>query len=778
MNKVSAADSTVAAYGSAIARFNEFQDSRNDPLFDDLTTVHVHDEHLQKLMLDFGRYLAKNDLTYGKDGKCIVASTKGDYFTKVKLALKEKFPNHAAWTIESSWYDPLKNDIEKGANRANILSTECYDSKILPFYPEVSDKYVRMKHRAAILHGNEEYATDLKSLCCLFIKQANEKVDLQGGPLQQRAWFVISMLAVGRGGEIKFQRYDEWYWDVFFEAPDATWTEIKTLTQHCMLFGPDKNSYLSDFYHAFGCFFSVENGLLRGRELDPAIHKNVVPSLHSYVNAGVAARLTKILRDHVSPALKDRTSSRSIRRGATTFLYSHEGVTEAQLNARGGWASDSNSRAYKETTPVLTIPAQNALAGWDDTQTPKYPPRLECLGSHALRAVEEFMDKLYMVDVPSFQVGGPLHPFLRACTAAMIMYHFDVANDYGPQNLVVEKVRRAATTAKICDGLRTEPVDVLRHWAGKIKADFLARNPDNLDPNMHSVKSLLVQTNRLLQRVLSEVQANRIASDGHTQTIEHLGNMTATLSHQVSNLQQGSPQRRRSPASLATSASNEGDCSGASLFIPNQVNLLQNASAAKGGSDQLVIETPAPATKRPGSPMLAIAVAQHQKKAHTFLSHSSTAELAGKSAKKTPLFQVLCDLYHRGHLKGTKETLRSISLTHLSERDKYKAAMELVECVVSDAQWIKLCTPGQSERDTIDTAKEIQFACITRLREWEEAADLRKPLENPNMARGKPYFIGLGTRVVAYKSKVGIVGHLLSKPVSGKLSSFFVKKQP
>ena len=130
-------------------------------------------------------------------------------------------------------------------------------------------------------------------------------------------------------------------------------------------------------------------------------------------------------------------------------------------------------------------------------------------------------------------------------------------------------------------------------------------------------------------------------------------------------------------------------------------------------------------------------------------------------------------------MKRTKETLRSISLTHLSEKVKYRAAIELVECVVSDQQWIELCTPGLCDGDTIVTAEGIKLACIKRLREWEEAANLRKPLDNPNMARGKTYFIGLGTRVVAYKSKVGIVGHLLSKPpVARKLSLFFFKKQP
>jgi len=552
----------------------------------------------------------------------------------------------------------------------------------------VKDEYVRMKHREAILHGDTKYAIDLRSLCCLLMKKASGKADLQGGPLQQRAWFVISMLAVGRGGEIKFQRYDEWHWDVLFEAPDATWTEIKTLTQHCMLFGPDKDSYFSDFYHAFGCFFSVENGLYRGRELDPAIHKYVFPFIHGYVNSGVAAKLTKIMRDYVSPTVKDRMSSRSIRRGATTFLYMHDGVNEAQLNARGGWASDTNSKSYKETTPALTIPAQNALAHWNDTKTPKYPPRLECLGCHVLQKLEEFMEKLYIVDVPSFQADGPLRPFLRACTASMIMYHFDVAKDDGHQNLIVEKVLKAATAAKICDGSRTDPVDVLRHWAGKIKYDFDARNPDNYDPDIHSIKTLLGQTNKLLQKVLSEVQASRITLDDHTHMIEHLGRTTATIYQTVHGLmRQESPQRRRSPGALATSVSNE---EGGNAVMPM---LPQNASAPKRPSDHLAIGAPAPATKRRSS-MKPAAVDPDRKKAPILLTHSSVAKSAGRSSKKIPLFQIMLDLYQGGHLKGTKETLRSISLAHLSEKDKYRAAMELLECVVIDAQWIELCTLG------------------------------------------------------------------------------------
>ena len=128
-------------------------------------------------MLDIGRYLANTDLTYGKDGKC--TSTKGDYFMIVKVALKEKFPDHEAWKTESSWIDALKSDIEKGANQANLLSTEFFDSKVVPFYPEVKDEYIRMKHHEVILHGDTKYAIDLRSLCCLLMKKASGKADLQ-----------------------------------------------------------------------------------------------------------------------------------------------------------------------------------------------------------------------------------------------------------------------------------------------------------------------------------------------------------------------------------------------------------------------------------------------------------------------------------------------------------------------------------------------------------------------------------------------------------------------
>ena len=764
MNRISNAPSTQGGYEAAIKRFDEFQKARNDPVFSDLKKVHVRDDHLQKLMLDFGTYLVQIDIPYAN--RVLSAETKSKYFEKLKEALKEKFPKHKAFDDER-WYTSLRKDIEKGATRTNLLSNESFENKTLPFYPLLVDTYVREKHRSLILHGDLTYASDMRSLCCLLIKAAGGPGKMvEGGPLQQRVWFVMSMLAIGRGGEIKFQRYDEWHWDELFQAIDSTWTEIKTLTQHCMLFGPDKESYLCDFFHAFGSFFSVENGLYRARELDPAIHKFVFPHLHGIQNSSVAGKLTSIMRSYLPPAVKDSISSRSIRRGATTFLSMHPSITEAELNARGCWASETNSKAYRETTPILSIPGQNALANWMDIRTIKYPPRLECLGSHTHDNLEKFMDRLYVVDVPAFGPGGTLRPFLRACTAAIIMYHFQVVKDYGPSHPLVERVVRVAEEIDLCDGALSDPSKVLRHWASKIKADFDNQNPDIIDPAQHSLQDCLKQNNVLLQKVLADNASYRITINEQQSTLDHvvrdivrLTRATEEMAHSVaSGSRERSPQRRRLPSSSAPSVANDGIASTANVTtdMMSQPNNSELTADGKRQSDQLVALAgdQAPASKRRSIPSTSL------KKNSAFLTHSSAAEAAGKSSAKTPIADVLFQLYEAKAFQGHKDRLRSISLSHFNEKDKFAATMELVECLISDDQWSKLCTCGQPVREMMDTTNAVQQVCMTTLRAWEESAGLKEPLRKKSSERAMPYFIGVGARVVAYKKACGINGHL------------------
>jgi hypothetical protein len=303
----------------------------------------------------------------------------------------------------------------------------------------------------------------------------------QNGPLQQRAWIVMIMLAAARAGELRFQRYDEWYWDNYFENIDANWTEIKTVSQYCLLFGPAKSSYILDFYHAFGSFYAVENGLYRQADANPSIHKYTFPDLHAIKDAAVASKITRIIRSLMKPDTRDKFSSKSIRVGMATFFTMHPGVTTEQGDARCGWVSGaSNGRHYKRILPVLTLPAGNAINGWDETKSRKFAPGLECLGSHVQFHVERLIDKLYVLNLPQFSANGHLRPFLRACTASLIRFHSSVARDLGQNHSIVKKLQNAAKDAQIRDGEVSDPIAVLHLWSQKIEKDFHARNPDLL----------------------------------------------------------------------------------------------------------------------------------------------------------------------------------------------------------------------------------------------------------------------------------------------------------
>jgi hypothetical protein len=91
----------------------------------------------------------------------------------------------------------------------------------------------------------------------------------------------------------------------------------------------------------------------------------------------------------MKPDTRDKFSSKSIQVGMATFFTMHPGVTTEQGDARCGWVSGApNGHHYKRILPMLTLPAGNAINGWDKTKSRKFAPGLECLGSHVQFHVE------------------------------------------------------------------------------------------------------------------------------------------------------------------------------------------------------------------------------------------------------------------------------------------------------------------------------------------------------------------------------------------------------
>jgi hypothetical protein len=166
---------------------------------------------------------------------------------------------------------------------------------------------------------------DLSAIVMNLVKSA-KVTSREESPFQWRACLLTTALAVGRGGEVKFQSYDEWMWDPRFELTDTLWTELKKLLKYAMPMVADRENWLIDFYHSHGCFWAVEDGLFRSDMNDPTA-PFVFPKLHELRDNGGASKLTRVIRKNLPAGmpeeLKTQYSIKSTRRGVITELAVH-----------------------------------------------------------------------------------------------------------------------------------------------------------------------------------------------------------------------------------------------------------------------------------------------------------------------------------------------------------------------------------------------------------------------------------------------------------------------
>ena len=118
--------------------------------------------------------------------------------------------------------------------------------------------------------------------------------------------------------------------------------------------------------------------------------------------------------------------------------------------------------------------------------------------------------------------------------------------------------------------------------------------------------------------------------------------------------------------------------------------------------------------------------------------------------------QVLLMYYKNvGCLTGDKTRLRMLYFPNKSaEPEKFRAAMELVEAVVTDEQWNLLCmTESGNTHEFHDVCRDLQKKCLATMHSMEEAIGLKEPLTGKKAERARPCFVGLGAHVIKYKSK-------------------------
>ena len=598
---------------------------------------------------------------------------------------------------------------------------------------------------------------DLSAIVMNLVKSA-KVTSREESPFQWRACLVTTALAVGRGGEVKFQSYDEWMWDPRFELTDTLWTELKKLLKYAMPMVADREDWLIDFYHSHACFWAVEDGLFRSDMNDPTA-PFVFPRLHELRDNGVASKLTRVIRKNLPAGmpeeLKKQYSIKSTRRGVITELAVHKDIGLFESTGRSGHSTGTTQDSYLDKNSIaLGLPAGVVLAHWDNARMQVFPPRLETLGPHAQEHVENLIKFLFVVSIPDFFPGGHLRPVLRTGTASLIMYYVKMRNECGSENVVVDKIRNAAMKAKIRDEMEPTkgPVEVLVSWSEKILKDFRSRNVEI--PPATDLASVIRATNAQcillegicqrqsnmetkLDALLQQSLRQENKQEEFLNVLRQVLGATGETNRKMS-IFRSPPQGRSSPAKRAASPDSSELCAASSGEGPSKRSRLEASNDGLQSQDD---DLPAPQQLHYGA--------------------AADANNTGAASNKGKTVGGIVEWFHaEGKLKKAEVGFKFESLDRppfiVTETKKFRDAMELVTEVITEDQLSKLKDRELNREMLLRITAAISMACVGRMKEYEDGEGAMLTKGEINSVSTKATFTALGRRVGAYKKKMEI----------------------
>ena len=164
----------------------------------------------------------------------------------------------------------------------------------------------------------------------------------------------MTYMAVGRGGEVKFNDTSEWMHHPPFGCTDVKWIESKTVSKQAMPMFSNKSSWLTDFFHCAGSYWAVEDGLFRTPEHN-GIQTFLFPNLHEMQNNSVSQKMTAIIHrclpQGIPAELVKEYSAKSIRKGAVSNLLVHP-----ELNGLGDNVAEQAILPRQTLNGTLTRP--------------------------------------------------------------------------------------------------------------------------------------------------------------------------------------------------------------------------------------------------------------------------------------------------------------------------------------------------------------------------------------------------------------------------------------
>jgi hypothetical protein len=772
---VSKAKKTKGARAAAFGHFEVYQAEKDEDLHEelqdpDLDTV-TKGELVIKRLVSFASWLTQNPvLQMNSTEKCLGIKSIQQYFGSVKEEIKEQTSELAIWeNHEEEWYSQLRSNLGSGKKRTQLDGEDDFkdpSSRALPIRCEASK--LRQKER----HWLQLQGVDLESICSSIIKNCSN----DNNAYQNRCKLVLTALAVGRGGEVKFLRWDEFWWDDLFLSTEGVWTRMKTLTQHILYFQCDCIGYICDFYHSLGCYFSVEDGLYRidhgnkkGNKKNTRANKFVFPDLRIVSNESVARMMTKLIRKHSHQQFQQLNQSRGIRVGSNTELAMHPEITPEEQRLAGGFSAGNNSELYTRMNPNLGMPAANALAGHPKPRGRVYPPSLDRLVSVSAETLDLLMARLYLISVPQFKEGGQLRPILRTCTASLIMHHQQMCSQFGTGNKVVQKLIDSVVKAKI-EGTASEASKTLDHWSTIIQQDYETNN--GLIPNLTDVTVLsavqaqtVVINDLLLQYQRREVENELLTNEVASLRIAletQSGNIISGVSSAVTSaLKAITPSRARelpitehpvvkrpslavSVPGYVVSTTNRPSLAGIAL-----VDGVSGETAVSEVSN--VNDTSIPSAVRVfvNQMKAIVSSAEAEGKKDTLAQLCWRDDRLGNDSNKGLMVRdMLFDLVKEGKLHADHK-LYEVEPLSLSRKNRgfYWAVMELVECVLTPEQEL-LIRLGKKEQNSIVDYDDVLKVAIYTIE--DQAFKKMQVLDGKTGTQCRKTLTGMGGRYKKY----------------------------
>jgi hypothetical protein len=533
------------------------------------------------------------------------------------------------------------------------------------------------------------------------------------------------------------------------------WSQLKTLYEHNMTFVSDALSYQCDLFHALGCYYALEKGLLRTSN---GLGKNyrdlfVFPELHGVGNGYASMAMSKEMKlstERLFPEagkhLLSLISSRSLRKASTTELRIHQDVGLNGVLMRGGWSSGTTVDSYSCSPTAATLPAGKALSGWMNAKAQVYPPQLHSLGMQYRTEFDTFVESVF--GTPSlalFRKGETLHHLLEVCAATLVMYHNDFVADFTIEHPLAQKMLKAA---RIAFG-EQHGASKLQEFSNELKDQFriansIAASNDSSRQNNENTALLQQLVNHILDQNTRIKNLEQTSQNLSVAANMEIRNLKRTVEQMAS---KRTEQPRSKQITLCSADDTDDDDDNDEVLIIEGLKPAGSSNIAVASKRQAnLIPQSAPPHSAP-------------KNAFQLLMPSNASQTAkrasaggGKASQEEALLSTILTRHYRGKKIRAGCAWNSIHFECDSKnKSKYEKSMEFMQAQATPAEKKRLSCydPPLTGTELHAVTKAIETRSMIALNQKEG-----KKAETTS--RQRPTYPAVGNRLLGLdKTKVG-----------------------